>query len=756
MAILNFSNTYKQITDLGYKINDSTSKDYIKLFFTGDKHIVSHGVDYLADYVNGIRGLVPSTTVTGKQVLLDNGWGNLTIDMLPYNEIMDVSSTTTILSSKQVADYVQKEIGAGFSANDAMVFKGVVNNTNPLPNSGYSAGWTYRVISAGTYAGTYCEIGDLIIAKSDAVEGQTSINNDHWFVVQTNIDGTSTITVNGSSKLTYFSTKSGDNFSFYAPTTHGTANQILLSNGNASPVWADQSVINAGKFNGYTTSTLLGGVTAVDGSIQVTVAGETKTGTATGNWNINAASANKVNNSLKLAGGLNFTETGATTYDGSAIRTINLLPATTSSIGGVVIGNNITVDSEGKISLTKQNIVDALEYVPSGTTYTVVSTSVDGLAPKIITTNTKTIDQSYYLLAYDGTAPSWFKLGPNAFSNTWRNIKVNGTDFLNNDPSSGTIDFVGGDNVTLTANNGKLTISAIDTTYGLATSTDNGLMSADDFKKLLSIATGAEVNQNAFSNIIVGDTTVSANSKTDSFTITGTNISVGANSNTKTINLSVSAMQGATSSSASTLGLVPVANKGDQLKFLRADGTWQIPVNDNTWRPIKVGTNTLSDNTTALTVSAGNNIEVGLNNGVLTISSSYVNTTYSAGVGLDLQDTTFLLKKASVNEIGGIKVASIKSSAVTTETITNAAGRNYGIEIDSSGKAFVNVPWQDTNIRDIKIAGTSIGTATLNIIPSEDVIISWDKDSTDFSDGEATISFGLSWYNISTESYETA
>jgi len=94
-------------------------------------------------------------------------------------------------------------------------------------------------------------------------------------------------------------------------------------------------------------------VTAIDGSIQVTVAGETKTGTATGNWNINAASANKVNNSLKLAGGLNFTETGATTYDGSAIRTINLLPATTSSIGGVVIGNNITVDSEGKISLTK-------------------------------------------------------------------------------------------------------------------------------------------------------------------------------------------------------------------------------------------------------------------------------------------------------------------------------------------------------------------------------------------------------------------
>lgn len=47
--------------------------------------------------------------------------------------------------------------------------------------------------------------------------------------------------------------------------------------------------------------------------------------------------------------------------------------------------------------------------------------------------------------------------------------------------------------------------------------------------KLSGIATGAEVNQNAFSNIVVGSTTIVADSKTDSLTIAaGTGVSVSA------------------------------------------------------------------------------------------------------------------------------------------------------------------------------------------------------------------------------------
>ena len=75
-----------------------------------------------------------------------------------------------------------------FQANDAMVFKGTIGSSGAtvadLPATHYQ-GWTYRVIEAGTYAGKVCEIGDMLICVTDG----TSADNDHWTVVQTNIDG---------------------------------------------------------------------------------------------------------------------------------------------------------------------------------------------------------------------------------------------------------------------------------------------------------------------------------------------------------------------------------------------------------------------------------------------------------------------------------------------------------------------------------------------------------------------------------------
>lgn len=54
-----------------------------------------------------------------------------------------------------------------------------------------------------------------------------------------------------------------------------------------------------------------------------------------------------------------------------------------------------------------------------------------------------------------------------------------------------------------------------------ATQSTPGMMSASDKTKLDRIATGAEVNQNAFSNVSDGTNTASASSKTDTFTIAG-------------------------------------------------------------------------------------------------------------------------------------------------------------------------------------------------------------------------------------------
>lgn len=120
-----------------------------------------------------------------------------------------------------------------------------------------------------------------------------------------------------------------------------------------------------------------------------------------------------------------------------------------------------------------------------------------------------------------------------------------------------------------------------DTTYSAATTSAAGLMSAADKTKLNGIAAGAEVNQNAVSSIKVGDVTVAANAKTDTFELVGsTNVTLEADAATKKItiksaNTTYSNMTAATASAAGKAGLVPAPPAGSQNKFLRGDGTWQ-------------------------------------------------------------------------------------------------------------------------------------------------------------------------------------
>ena len=65
------------------------------------------------------------------------------------------------------------------------------------------------------------------------------------------------------------------------------------------------------------------------------------------------------------------------------------------------------------------------------------------------------------------------------------------------------------------------------TTYSTATTSANGLMSSSDKTKLDGIATGAEVNQNAFANVVVGSTTIAADAKQDTLTfVAGSNVTI--------------------------------------------------------------------------------------------------------------------------------------------------------------------------------------------------------------------------------------
>lgn len=96
--------------------------------------------------------------------------------------------------------YVDNKISSGIAASDAMIFKGTLGTggtVTALPKT-HKTGWTYRVITAGTYAGQVCELGDLVIALVDR-SGSDNAEAD-WTVAQTNIDGAITQAGSGLTK----------------------------------------------------------------------------------------------------------------------------------------------------------------------------------------------------------------------------------------------------------------------------------------------------------------------------------------------------------------------------------------------------------------------------------------------------------------------------------------------------------------------------------------------------------------------------
>lgn len=148
---------------------------------------------------------VPVTSVAGKTGKVELGKGDVGLGNVT-NESKSTMFTSAALTgtptaptaasgtnSTQIATtaFVQSAIDSKLAANDAMIFKGTIGSSNAtvsaLPNT-HNAGWTYKVITAGTYAGVSCEIGDMIICIKDG----TAASNSDWTVIQSNIDGSVT------------------------------------------------------------------------------------------------------------------------------------------------------------------------------------------------------------------------------------------------------------------------------------------------------------------------------------------------------------------------------------------------------------------------------------------------------------------------------------------------------------------------------------------------------------------------------------
>lgn len=104
---------------------------------------------------------------------------------------LSANNAYRIPTSEAVINYVTNAITLqGFLQYQGTL--GVDGTITALPSI-YNRGDVYRIITAGTYAGQVCEIGDMLACIVSRADGELGSNSD-WTIWQTNIDGAVTTT----------------------------------------------------------------------------------------------------------------------------------------------------------------------------------------------------------------------------------------------------------------------------------------------------------------------------------------------------------------------------------------------------------------------------------------------------------------------------------------------------------------------------------------------------------------------------------
>ena len=206
------------------------------------------------------------------------------------------------------------------------------------------------------------------------------------------------------------------------------------------------------------------------------------------------------------------------------------------------------------------------------------------------------------------------------------------------------------------------------TTYGVASSSANGLMSAADKAKLDGIASGAnKYTLPTASSSTLGGVKTGANITNSSGTISLTKANVtaalGYTPPTADTNTWI-AFKGATTSAAGTAGYAPAPAAGAANRYLRSDGTWSVPPDTNTDTNTTY-TLTKSGSTITLTGSDGSKTSVTDSNTTYTLSSFGITAT-----------------AAEINKLDGL-------TATTTE-LNYVDGVTSNIQTQLNGKAASN------------------------------------------------------------------
>lgn len=191
------------------------------------------------------------------------------------------------------------------------------------------------------------------------------------------------------------------------------------------------------------------------------------------------------------------------------------------------------------------------------------------------------------------------------------------------------------------------------TTYNVATTSANGLMSSSDKSKLNGIQAGADAV--SFSR------SLSSGTKIGTININGVNTDIYAPTAGEPVKYGVA--------TSTTLGLVRIG-------YPESGKNYPVELNSSNQMYVNVP---WTDN----------------------------NTTYSAGAGLSLSGTAFSLVKATPTTLGGVKVSSTEISTVSTVAATTFGSQNriYPVQLaypsgsagtDGNKVLSVYVPWENT------------------------------------------------------------
>lgn len=319
--------------------------------------------------------------------------------------------------------------------------------------------------------------------------------------------------------------------------------------------------------------------------------------------------------------------------------------------------------------------------------------------------------------------------------------QTSGTDLMTYD-SQAVRTVLAGSNVTFTHSNNILTIKATDTTYSTATSSVLGLIKIGTTLNDVTGYTKIHIKDGfayyhdttySFSKLKFQQTSgtdlMTYDSQATRTIVAGNNITFTHSNNVLTI-----AAKDTTYSTVSktAAGLCPILpNETTTTKYLRQDGSWIAPPNDNTWK----AANTSQEGYVPKLTTNGGTIATQSTEYVLTFKSgtdsapvwrllpanAYKNTwtswqgaTSSAngtagympaptseqrgqflrGDGSWVSLNNYSLPKATTSALGGIIVSNVLTTAVTlTSSNGTTTNRYYGVQLDKDGKAFVNIPW---------------------------------------------------------------